>query len=225
LIESRIEARYENRSDSIVAKTTKKAGHHHQQGKRRVYYRGQSCLRFGAVCPAGKTVKPFAAFSAYLELGEERSYARVGQKLGKSRVLIERWGSEWKWQERVLAWDNDLARQANKRAVKELEEMYKRQAKIAMLMQKKAVEALENIDPEKLDEGTIVRFITEGTKLERSNRLEEVGISPLPAPVKQKRPAVTGSDINFSELTTEELRRLAGQPPDQDRRGEKDDDA
>jgi hypothetical protein len=41
--------------------------------------------------------KAFAAFSLYLSLGEQRSLEAVGQKLGKSKVLMERWSKRYQW--------------------------------------------------------------------------------------------------------------------------------
>ena len=47
--------------------------------------------------------KAFAAFSLYLGLGPERSLAEVGQKLGKSVVILQRWSRRFGWTERVAA--------------------------------------------------------------------------------------------------------------------------
>ena len=53
--------------------------------------------------------KAFAAFSLYLSLGPERSLAAVGQKLGKSLALMERWSSRYDWPARVQAYAARLA--------------------------------------------------------------------------------------------------------------------
>ena len=53
--------------------------------------------------------KAFAAFSLYLSLGPERSLAAVGQKLGKSVVLLQRWSRRFAWKERVAAHAAHLA--------------------------------------------------------------------------------------------------------------------
>jgi hypothetical protein len=45
--------------------------------------------------------KAFAAFRVYLSLGPQRSLVAVGQKLGKSRVVIEGWSSKFDWVSRV----------------------------------------------------------------------------------------------------------------------------
>lgn len=57
-----------------------------------------------------ESAKAFAAFTAYLNLGPERSLVTVGQKLGKSGALVERWSSRWQWAERVRAHAEHLAR-------------------------------------------------------------------------------------------------------------------
>ena len=53
--------------------------------------------------------KAFAAFSLYLSLGAERSLAAVGQKLGKSVGLVERWSAKFDWPVRVAAHAAHLA--------------------------------------------------------------------------------------------------------------------
>ena len=53
--------------------------------------------------------KAFAAFKTYLELGPERSLAMVGQKLGKSKVLMEKWSAKFDWPARVQAYSAHFA--------------------------------------------------------------------------------------------------------------------
>jgi hypothetical protein len=56
-----------------------------------------------------ETSKAYAAFREYLDLGPQRSLVAVGQKLGKSRVVIERWSSKFDWVSRVQAHTAHLA--------------------------------------------------------------------------------------------------------------------
>ena len=56
-----------------------------------------------------ESAKAFAAFSIYLNLGSERSLAVVGQKLGKSVGLMERWSRRFDWSGRVQAHAAHLA--------------------------------------------------------------------------------------------------------------------
>jgi hypothetical protein len=56
-----------------------------------------------------ESAKAFAAFSLYLSLGPERSLASVGQKLGKSVGLVERWSRKFDWSTRVQTYAQNLA--------------------------------------------------------------------------------------------------------------------
>jgi len=47
--------------------------------------------------------KAFAAFSAYLNMGPQRSYEAVSTKLRKSVGLLRRWGKRFDWPERIKA--------------------------------------------------------------------------------------------------------------------------
>ena len=53
--------------------------------------------------------KAFAAFALYLSMGSQRSLAMVGQKLGKSVGLIERWSKRSNWPGRVQSHAQHLA--------------------------------------------------------------------------------------------------------------------
>jgi len=50
-----------------------------------------------------ESAKAFAAFTAYLNLGPERSLAAVGKQLGKSEPLMKRWSRKYDWLARVQA--------------------------------------------------------------------------------------------------------------------------
>lgn len=58
--------------------------------------------------------KAFAAFQVYLRMGPQRSLAAVGQQLGKSRVVIERWSAKFDWVSRVQAHAAHLAEMERK---------------------------------------------------------------------------------------------------------------
>ena len=53
--------------------------------------------------------KAFAAFSVYLGMGPQRSLAATAAKLGKSKVLMERWSRRHDWVGRVAAHGQHLA--------------------------------------------------------------------------------------------------------------------
>jgi hypothetical protein len=89
-------------------------------------------------------------------------------------------------------------------------------ASCAVTILYEAVEALEKIDPDKLDEGAIVRLITEGAKLERSNRLEEAGIAPAtPFGLPQKTVEDSGG-LDWSKISNADLKKLARLEDDDD---------
>jgi hypothetical protein len=60
-----------------------------------------------------ETEKAFTAFRTYLDLGSKRSLKAVGQKLGKSKAMMERWSSQWKWVARVKAYSNHMTHEAD----------------------------------------------------------------------------------------------------------------
>ena len=92
----------------------------------------------------GEGEKAFAAFVIYRDMGRERTVTAVAKQLSKSRQLVERWKERWNWQERVRAYDNELEKEAKAAAVKATREMAERHIRIAMQLQKKALEALQN---------------------------------------------------------------------------------
>ncbi|HOX59704.1 MAG TPA: hypothetical protein P5205_09440 [Candidatus Paceibacterota bacterium] len=56
-----------------------------------------------------ESAKAFAAFQEYLAMGPERSLAAVGAKLGKSKVMMEKWSGKFDWPARVAAHGAHLA--------------------------------------------------------------------------------------------------------------------
>lgn|SRR5262249_55232137 len=74
---------------------------------------------------AEESEQAFAAFVMYRDMGAERSTAKVGQRLGKSRTLMDRWSARHQWVERAHAYDKRQDRvrveAANKAIVKATE--------------------------------------------------------------------------------------------------------
>ena len=118
----------------------------------------------------GETEQAFGPFPTSGYLGLKRSNHEVCQRLSKSRQLISRWKSRYEWDERVRAYDNEMERQAHAEAVKDLKDMTKRHTKIAVQMQKKALEALEKLKVEDMTPRDIKEYIKIATELERLNR-------------------------------------------------------
>ena len=121
---------------------------------------------------AGESEKAFEAFIVYRDLGQDRTITAVGKQLAKSRNLIDRWKEKYNWSERVRMYDNELEKQAMAKAVKERRAMTERHIKIAMQMQKKALEALQALNKKDMSPRDIKDYIKLATELERLNRTD-----------------------------------------------------
>lgn len=119
-----------------------------------------------------ESVQAYEAFYLYLQMGDSRSIRKVAQQLGKSDALMSRWSSTWSWVSRSRDYDNDLRRKELEAKQKAFEKMQERQIQTAVLLQKKAVQALEKLDY--LTPQDIARFLTLGTKLEKETRRESI---------------------------------------------------
>jgi len=76
-----------------------------------------------------ETAKAYAAFQAYVALGDQRSQHAVARKLAKSRQIIGRWSARWKWKERIAALQvTDHQQQLDANARAKLEAARKREA-------------------------------------------------------------------------------------------------
>lgn len=124
-----------------------------------------------------ESVQAYEAFYKYLQMGEKRTLRKVEQELNKSHALIGRWSSAWNWQKRSADYDADIRRQEYEATQKEIKKMQERHIQTAMLLQKKALQALDKIDIEQFSPQEILRFISEGAKLEKDTRQEQTPVS------------------------------------------------
>src|SRR5438128_3921967 len=128
--------------------------------------------------------KAYAAFLAYQDLEDERSYAKVAEKLGKSETLISRWGSKYHWQGRVAAFDSYVEQRRLERNVRERLQMADRHADHAVLILQKCVEGLNAISGTTLKPVEIARLFDVATRAEiRARGAPELGGSTAPASV------------------------------------------
>jgi len=118
----------------------------------------------------GESAQAYAAFDIYCKLGAERSLGAVARECNKSVSLMGRWSSTWGWQRRSRDYDNEVKRRELAEAQKAQKKMQERQIRTAVLLQKKAVQALDKLKVEELSPQEILRFISEGAKLEAANR-------------------------------------------------------
>ena len=124
----------------------------------------------------GESAKAFEAFAIYRDMGVERSVRKVTQRLNKSLTLIGKWSSAYNWPERARAYDRDLDRQAHAQAVRDVRSMTNRHIRIAMQLQAKALQALEQLDVTTLSPKMQLAFLAKATEIERMNRLSAAGM-------------------------------------------------
>lgn len=120
-----------------------------------------------------ESVPAYEAFSLYLKQGDERSIRKVARELGKSATLMARWSKDWRWQERSREYDIELRRIEMAEAKKAVRKMQERQIQTAVLMQKKALEALKSLDVEKMNANEIMKMFAEAAKIEKEARAAE----------------------------------------------------
>ncbi|MEJ7615824.1 MAG: hypothetical protein WKF30_02360 [Pyrinomonadaceae bacterium] len=119
--------------------------------------------------------KAWAAFVAYRDQAETRSFAKTRESLGKRsgyERVIEAWSSRWRWVQRAAAWDAEqdrIKRAAHEQATVE---MGYRQAKAGLLLQNRGLTKLVNAPPDAMSVRDALMCIVEGSKLERLARGE-----------------------------------------------------
>ena len=96
------------------------------------------------------TDRSFEAFEAYRQMGAERSLAKVGQKLGKSTPLMERWSKHHHWVERTAAWDRHEARTVNESVLLDTSQMRSRLVNAALALEAKASESIASMSREEI---------------------------------------------------------------------------
>jgi hypothetical protein len=94
------------------------------------------------------------AWTAYCNMGADRSLVAVGQKLGKSKALMERWSKRHDWVVRSITHDQAIADEdARRDQVERLADLAKRRSErlaIASAMRLKAAGALQKLTIDQL---------------------------------------------------------------------------
>jgi hypothetical protein len=89
--------------------------------------------------------KAWAAFKKFCELEDSRSVRAVAKACDKSRSLIGRWASRWRWTERAAAYDSRMQEAVRAGAIQARRQMAERQSRTAVLGQNLAVTAFLEI--------------------------------------------------------------------------------
>lgn len=162
----------------------------------------------------GEEHEAFAAFCEYRDMGKDgarRSQHKVGEKLGKSDTLIERWAKKYSWTARVNAWDDELDRQTREELIKGIAGMRKNHVGIAQAMLAKALKALQRIPEDELTPQDVARMVDIASKLERISRGESTerteGTHTVAGDVRTEA-VLDINHYNLAGLTDEELSEL-----------------
>lgn len=111
--------------------------------------------------------KAWEAFRTYRELQPPRKIDTVSKALNKAPALCYRWASRHRWQERIVAWENEQDRELRALMGSERREVIRRHIRVARLAQVKALERLSTIDPSTLSPGDLIRLLEYASKAER----------------------------------------------------------
>ena len=134
----------------------------------------------------GEPNRWYARFEQFRLAGPNRSLLgtlnadREQRGKKKARSIPGAWtenASRWRWRERAVAWDKQERRQARVAHAQEIEEMNRRHAQEAKVLQSKGLQALKTVEPGQLRPHDILRFCTESARLERLARGEPVTVA------------------------------------------------
>ena len=117
-----------------------------------------------------ESAKAYEAFSVYRDMGADRSLAKVGQEIGKSTKMMEKWSKAHNWVERAEAWDREQDRILQKQQIEDIKKMRKRHANLAVAMLAKAATALKKIPDDEIKAADVSRMVDVASKLERVSR-------------------------------------------------------
>lgn len=141
----------------------------------------------------GESAQAFAAFLAYLQMGADRSLSAVGQRLGKSKALMERWSSANGWVERCRAWDNYLQQEAKKAAAAAVRNMNRRHAQMAAAIQGTAMQALQERGADMVNPNNFAAIVKLAAELERQSLTAELSEHDPSGPDQREDDPITAS--------------------------------
>jgi len=136
----------------------------------------------------GETSKAFRAFAIYRDMGPDRSQRKVAAELGIRTNTTDRWATKYHWVERVSEWGREQDRTKCKAALKEIEDMAVRHARLAVTMQNKMVDRLVGLSKDDVDKMSLTemrQWLVDSVKLERLARGEPESIQQQNQNVKK----------------------------------------
>jgi len=113
-----------------------------------------------------ETTPAWQTFIHYRDM-EPRSLRKVAETLGKTLSVIAHWSQRWRWQERVIAWDNHLNSVYQAEREKGQKEMAENHIKLSKGIQAKVAQRLRTLRPEDMSAGDLARLLDVAVKIER----------------------------------------------------------
>jgi hypothetical protein len=115
-----------------------------------------------------ETLKQYAAFELYRDMGESRGHRAVSMELGhRSSKVVEGWSVRNKWRARIQAYDEDMARAVSIAFHKQRLLAIERQAKLGAALQDAALEGIGGVDLTDISGSEVSRMAEVGVKIER----------------------------------------------------------
>ena len=118
----------------------------------------------------GEPSRAYSALVRYLQLGPERSYAKMIKQYKYNQASLYKWAKKHNWKDRVTAYDEYMNREIMARLQNGLAEMCERHVAEAQMLQGKAIDKLRALSPSELTPSDVAKFIDTAIKIERQGR-------------------------------------------------------
>jgi len=146
-----------------------------------------------------ETTRAYEGFAIYRSLGPQRSAAKVGRKLGKSRALIERWSARHEWVNRARVYDAAIGKEVAQDEKSATIRMNRRHIEESQRAQDLILKRLDKIRPEDLTPSDVIRWLDVATRIERRC----MGLDEPPKTEGQVIIAQDGAKIQVNTFTIE----------------------
>ena len=128
---------------------------------------------------------------------------------GYSETAIMLLSRKRRWSERCEAYDAYISDELASRQVKSVLEMNERQRKLGVRMIERALSRLEDMPPEEIRAGDLVRLADIGVKIERLARGESTENQRITGEIEEKKTVTVSVEDELKELSVSVLRKMA----------------
>lgn len=154
-----------------------------------------------------ESMRAFTAFALYRDLGYHRTHKKVAEELGVGVDAIHGWSSEHDWRERVELYEVERDKRLLEAEMTEQKAARQAEGIAARAMIRKGLQRVNGdedagvipIDPNEMDSGDVVKFISEGVRLQRMS---------LGMPTDLSKSALTMSFQEVGQLVRELVQGL-----------------